>query len=183
MANGLKAGGHNLLVWQLGLGRADRMLDATFLTITGTRSTGRNFWDFVSIAVLICHVDLNTSFSGKTLERNLRRSLAWKKSQRGVATLISGAYSTATIEKWNKMRDEFDLDNSKPNPYEEVDNRRSLSSNFLGLFLTSPIDVTMHQLKMELLKEEARELSQGGPLHQVSAGAFLRKAVEIEDRQ
>ena len=41
----------------------------------------------------------------------------------------------------------------------------------------------MHQLKMELLKEEAKELSQGGPLHKVSAGAFFKKAVEIEDRQ
>ena len=41
----------------------------------------------------------------------------------------------------------------------------------------------MHQLKMDLLKEEARELSQGGPLRNVSAGAFFRKAIEIEDRQ
>ena len=73
------------------------------------------------------HANLRTPFSGKTLERNLRRSLAWKKSQREVATLISGTYSTATVEKWCKMRDEFDLDNSKPNPYEEVDNRKSLS--------------------------------------------------------
>ena len=75
----------------------------------------------------MCHANLHTPFSGTTLKRNLRRSLAWKKSQREVATLISGAYSTATVEKWCKMRDEFDLDNSKPNPYEEVDNRKSLS--------------------------------------------------------
>jgi len=75
----------------------------------------------------ICHVDLSTPFLGTTLERNLRRSLAWKKSQQDVAALISGAYSTTTVEKWDKMRNEFDLDNSKPNPYEEVDNRRSPS--------------------------------------------------------
>ena len=41
----------------------------------------------------------------------------------------------------------------------------------------------MYQLRMELLKEEAKELSQGGPLHKGSAGAFFRKAIEMEDRQ
>ena len=137
-ANGLKAGGHNLLVWQLGLGRAGRTLVATFSMITGTRSTGRNFWGFVSVSIFtVCHVDLNMPFSGKMLERNLCRSLAWKKSQREVATLISGAYSAATVDKWCKMHDEFDRDNTKPNPYEEVDNRRSLSWS-IGLFLTLP---------------------------------------------
>ena len=73
------------------------------------------------------HMDLNILLSGTMLKRNLRQSLAWKKSQREVAALVSDAYPTATVEKWCKMRDEFDLDNSKPNPYEEVDNRRSLS--------------------------------------------------------
>ena len=75
----------------------------------------------------VSHVDLNMAFTGTALERNLRRSLAWEKSQREVATLISGAYSAATVDKWRKMRDEFDLDNSKPNPYEELDNRKFLS--------------------------------------------------------
>ena len=41
----------------------------------------------------------------------------------------------------------------------------------------------MAQLKLELLKEEAKELSESAPLRQVSAGAFIRKAIEIEDRQ
>ena len=41
----------------------------------------------------------------------------------------------------------------------------------------------MYQLKMELLKEEVRELSQGELLHKVSTGAFFRKAIEIEDCQ
>ena len=44
-------------------------------------------------------------------------------------------------------------------------------------------DVTMAQLRLELLKEEAKELSGHGPLHKVSAGAFLRKAIETEDRR
>ena len=79
------------------------------------------------------------------------------------------------------MRDEFDLDSSKPNPYEEVDN-----CVYLYKSPSAPnqsLDVTMAQLKLELLKEEARELSGRGPLHKVSAGAFFRKAIEIEDRR
>ena len=36
---------------------------------------------------------------------------------------MSGSYPVATVDKWRKMRDEFDLDPSKPNPYEEIDNR------------------------------------------------------------
>jgi len=36
---------------------------------------------------------------------------------------------------------------------------------------------------MELLREEAKDLSQGGPLHKVSAGAFFKKAIEMEDRR
>lgn len=43
-------------------------------------------------------------------------------------------------------------------------------------------DVTMAQLKLELLKEEAKEPSEGPLSQKVSAGAFLRKAIEIEDR-
>jgi len=42
----------------------------------------------------------------------------------------------------------------------------------------------MAQLRLELLKEEARQspTTGGMPPHKVSAGAFLRKAIEIEDR-
>ena len=80
------------------------------------------------------------------------------------------------------MRDEFDLDSSKPNPYEEFDNR---------MFVLQPSlprshhlqDVTMAQLKLELLKEEAKESSEGTSAHKVSVGVFLRKAIEIEDRR
>jgi len=42
----------------------------------------------------------------------------------------------------------------------------------------------MAQLRLELLKEEAKQGSSTGNVspHKVSAGAFFRKAIEIEDR-
>jgi hypothetical protein len=66
-------------------------------------------------------------FSGTSLDRNLRRSLAWKTSQREVADLITSSYEASTIREWQKMRDDFDRDSSKPNPYEEIENRTNPS--------------------------------------------------------
>ena len=42
----------------------------------------------------------------------------------------------------------------------------------------------MAQLRLNLLKEEAKQTSSAGGMsvHKVSAGAFFRKAIEIEDR-
>ena len=67
----------------------------------------------------------NTLPSGMLLDKNLRRSLAWRKSQQEVATLVSGSYPAATVDEWRKMRDAFDLDQTNPNPYKEVDSRAS----------------------------------------------------------
>ena len=67
---------------------------------------------------------------GKLLEKNLRWSLAWKKSQRDVADLMSGAFDTATVDKWKEIRDAYDLDNSKPNPYEETETCMYICYNY-----------------------------------------------------
>ena len=50
--------------------------------------------------------------------------------------------------------------------------------------LTGFLDCTMAQLRVELLKEEVKQTSGMGdvPPHKVSAGAFFRRAIEIEDR-
>ena len=74
---------------------------------------------------------------GVSLDKNLRLSLAWSKSQREVATLVSGSYLDATVNEWRKMREEFDLDQSKPDPYEEVDNRSCFFSKAFSLLINS----------------------------------------------
>jgi hypothetical protein len=120
---------------------------------------------------------------GTSLEKSLRRSLAWSKSQREAAKLMSGSFETAIVDSWRKMREAFDLDQTKPNPYEEVDNRAFFPRQ---IFLFPPDwfpDVTMAKLKLDLLKEEAKESSGRAQPHKVSAGAFFRKAIEIEGRR
>ena len=136
----------------------------------------RKFWLFLTPQLSL------TPLLGTLLYKNLRRSLVWSKSQRKVATLVSESYLPTTVDEWRKMRDEFDLDQSKPNPYEEVDNRACSFNNYLILSDQSP-DVTLAELKLELLKEEAREQVGHGPSPKVSPGAFFRKAIEIEDRR
>ena len=42
-------------------------------------------------------------------------------------------------------------------------------------------DVTLAQLKLELLKEDVKELAGGTPTNKVSAGTFICKAIEIKD--
>ena len=60
---------------------------------------------------------------GKLLEKNLQKSLTWKKSQCEVAALMSGAFSTTIVNRWRKMQEAFDLDQTQPDPYEEIDHR------------------------------------------------------------
>ena len=53
------------------------------------------------------------------LLKNLRRSFIWGTTQRTFATAISDKHSDDVIEEWSKIRDAFDKDPTKPNPYEE----------------------------------------------------------------
>lgn len=36
---------------------------------------------------------------------------------------MSGAFSATVVDEWRKMREAFDLDQTKPDPYEEVECR------------------------------------------------------------
>ena len=84
--------------------------------------------------------------------------LAWGKSQQEIANLLSASYPADIVSKWHKMQDNFDRDSSKPNLYEEADNRMFLS--FVNHFVSdSTTDLTMAQLRLELLKEEAKQTS------------------------
>ena len=69
-----------------------------------------------------------TSFQGVFLLKNLRRSHAWSKSQRKVATSLSQKYPKKTIKEWTKMCDKFDRDPNSPNPYKEPKNRTFIFS-------------------------------------------------------
>ena len=75
---------------------------------------------------------LNRPRPGASLDKNLRRSLLWSNSQREVANLICKSHPKELVKTWKQMRDRFDRDSSKPNPYEEVE---SGATNLLPSFL------------------------------------------------
>ena len=68
-----------------------------------------------------------TSFLGAFLLKNLRRSVAWSKTQRSFALAISAKHPTHVLQQWKKMREDFDRDPAKPNPYEEPRVRKSFA--------------------------------------------------------
>ena len=66
--------------------------------------------------------------------KNLRRSVRWGKSQRTFATAISSKHTDDVIQKWSEMRDVFDKDPMKPNPYEEP-KAHQLTMTFCSILL------------------------------------------------
>ena len=56
---------------------------------------------------------------GVSLLKNLKKSLAWSKTQRAVANKAPESLPADTLAQWSTMRQEFDQDRAKPNPYEE----------------------------------------------------------------
>ena len=130
-----------------------------------------------------------TLSAGVSLNKNLQRSLAWSTSQREVATLISESYPVDIVAKWRRMRADFDLNPSMPNPYKEVERRTvlHLPPSFICL-LTQSLDFTIAELQKELLNEAKHPSAAhvvsvaDAPSPSVSPGTFFQKAIEVEDR-
>lgn len=59
--------------------------------------------------------------------KNLRRSVRWSKTQRAFAAAISVKHPADILERWAKMREDFDNDPKKPNPYVEPRVRKCIS--------------------------------------------------------
>lgn len=95
---------------------------------------------------------------------------------------MSSSYPKDVVKKWSKMRDDFDQDSSKPNPYQESEERTDFSVLFTHLLRRS-LDFTMAKLRLGLLKGEqmsASASSERPPC--VSPAIFFQKAIETEDR-
>jgi hypothetical protein len=81
------------------------------------------------------------------------------------------------------MIDAWNIDHSKPNPYEEVE-EGSVFGLIRRIFYLLPKAVNFKNLRKELAEEEMQELDQGEPmLHKVSAQAFIRQAFSLRDQQ
>jgi hypothetical protein len=82
------------------------------------------------------------------------------------------------------MREDFDKNSEKPNPYVEPRVRKWIPVYSICWRLTQGIDITLSNLKQVLAAEEAKSLTKGQkPPHDISPSGFLRMAIDIEDRQ
>ena len=82
------------------------------------------------------------------------------------------------------MREDFDSDPKKPNPYVEPRIRKWFLTSFTHWMLTQFTDITLSKLKQVLAAEEAVQITKGQkPPHDVTPSGFLRMAIDIEDRQ
>lgn len=89
------------------------------------------------------------------------------------------------MAKWDQMVAEWENDATKPNPYVDVEERGTLSTDILSsAFLDSPSEITVKECLKQLAKEEALE-AQNGVLHphEVTASRFLATGLELEEQQ
>jgi len=120
---------------------------------------------------------------GITLLKNLEKALVWSETQRAVANNASNRLPPETLANWDKMRQDFDRDNEKPNPYAEPDTCKSHRVFCMFPLLILAV-MTMESLRRQLDQDEARQSRQGHPSpHAVTASAFLGDALQIEQRQ
>ena len=94
---------------------------------------------------------------------------------------MSESLPESTVDKWCKMRDAYDLDPSKLNPYREVDRCACFLSLPISPLPNQLLAVTLDKLRLQLLEEESRELADSGLPSKISSGAFFHKALKIEN--
>ena len=68
---------------------------------------------------LVPHYFFLTLHLGALLMKNLRRSVRWSKIQRTFALAISAKYPPDILQRWTRIREDFDRNPKKLNPYVE----------------------------------------------------------------
>ena len=82
------------------------------------------------------------------------------------------------------MREDFDKDPSKPNPYEELRVCKLGVVYSIWIKFNRHTDVTLSKLKCVLAAEEAMKFSEGQkPPHDVTPSGFFHMAIDIKERQ
>lgn len=85
--------------------------------------------------------------------------------------------------KWSKLIDKWDKNHAvKPDPYENVETCDSLFY-FLSTSLIFLLDVSLQEARLELAKEEAREVTSTQSQPEISPSAFLHLGLELEEQQ
>ena len=105
-------------------------------------------------------------------------------AQRAVATSLDATVSKDTVLRWTRIVAEYKKDPSKPNPFEE-----SEVGTYFDLLPPThshdrPTATAITSVRRELLQEESDARKQGNAqLHETTPASFLRRALDIEEKQ
>jgi hypothetical protein len=106
-----------------------------------------------------------------------------KHKHGAILNRFTAKFSPDTVENWVDMIEEWDLDKSKPNPYEESC-KGLLCIYFIIQGSKRLPATTMADVRLELAKEELAEAKNGAELmHDVSPNTFLHVGLELEEQQ
>lgn len=126
----------------------------------------------------------HSHLTGTTLLKNLKRALSWSRTHRAIADNVSKSLPEDTLAAWIKVRQEFDQDPSKPNPYQEPE-----TCMFPGPLLTDPVlifstVVTVESLRRQLDNDNESDSHRGHtPPHTMTPGTLIWTAIQIEEQQ
>ncbi|KAJ7475064.1 hypothetical protein B0H11DRAFT_1728060 [Mycena galericulata] len=103
---------------------------------------------------------------GLLLKKRLLNAVAERNYQRDSLATFT-ANQVEHVPMWKAAVEEFEADNSKPNPYE-----------------IPKSGVSEHDVRLEFAQEEAEEAARGIPaIHNVSPSAFILAGLDLEEQQ
>lgn len=124
--------------------------------------------------------------SGQHFPKALQRALQWSKDQRAIANALTEMYDSKTIDKWAEVVAAWHRDHTQVDPYAEPEpcKPHTFATTNSNPKLTIIIATTYSAVRLELAIEEAADARAGVPsLHKLSPSAFLRQALDIEEKQ
>ena len=161
-----------------------RLHGVQYWTTTGTLKPGGSFVVFVSLIWGIGYHSTRSHLLGPGLLKNLKRALSWSKTHRAIADNVSKSLPEDTLAAWIKVRQEFDQDPSRPNPYEEPETCMYLGLRLPGSYAYHFTVVTVETLRCQLDEDNESDTCQGhAPLHTMTPSTFIWTAIKIEEQQ
>jgi hypothetical protein len=97
---------------------------------------------------------------------------------------LTSTFSSDLLKKWLNKVEKWENDSEALNPYTEPSIGKEIEFSVKHLSDSEDLGLTLHDVRLELSKEEALQVSSGNlRTHKVSMTGFLTTGLELEDRQ
>ena len=120
---------------------------------------------------------------GRSLSSQLKEAHKMKTRHEDLFEEFTADFPPDVIEHWVGIIEAWNMDPSKPNPYEEVETGQIESAVYCSTLIGIPV-TTMAKIRLELSEEElGRVMSGSVPPHQMSPHSFLHLGLDLEEQQ